>query len=466
MHKVIIDGKPSMAEDGEMLSHILMREQKAVAHLCGGKGTCKKCTVMVNGKPELACQYRIESDITVVLCQDTHIFSETGAVESGRYTENLCFALDIGTTTLAMALVSMDENSIIKVITRANPQRVFGADIITRIEYCRKHSVEQLQNVLIAQINEMIQAFGVLPIQKLYVSGNTTMLHTFLGVDCSNLGVAPYTPAFLESKTVCCSAIGICLTCDAVTLPSIATFVGADIVAGLHYVEKPSANRYNLLVDLGTNAEVVLFSREMALCTAAAAGPCFEGANISCGMSATGGAISAFAIRQDGTVKMKTIDDKPAQGICGTGLVDIVAELVKHETIDETGFMEEEAFSLTECVYLSGKDIRQLQLAKSAVYSAILALLQKADVSFDHVEKMYISGGFSAQINIANAVRIGLLPAQLQSRCAVVNNSSLLGTVKFACQQEKLPEFLRCANYIDLSSDPVFSDLFVENMMF
>ena len=460
MHKVIINGTTEFANDGTLLSDVLIRSGKSVDHPCGGRGTCRKCLVTVNGKEELSCQYIIRSDITVTVKNSGKIYSETGTEETNVITDNLCYALDIGTTTLALALVSLDENKIIKVITRTNPQRTFGADIMTRIDYCSKNGVEELKKTLITEINSMISEFDLQHIGKLYVSGNATMLHLFFGIDCSAMGVAPYTPEFLESKTEKAKALGITGVETVESLPSIAAFVGADLVAGLNYIGMPKNGKHNLLIDLGTNAEIVLFSEKSALCTAAAAGPCFEGANISCGMSATDGAVYSYSVNG-----IKTISDAPAKGICGTGLIDIIAYLLDNKTIDETGYMEDD-FEVADGVYISQADIRQFQLAKSAIYSAIIALLQAKNVSFDEIENLYISGGFSAKISIENAAKAGLFPKELTNKCIAINNSSLLGTVKYACEKNDLAVYIDKSTYVDLSSDPTFSDLFIENMMF
>lgn len=461
MHKVIINGETQYVNDGTPLSDVLIRAGKGVEHPCGGRGTCKKCIVTVNGKDELTCQYIINSDIVVSLPERGEILSETGINETGELTENLCFALDIGTTTLALALVSQDKHTTIKVITRTNPQRAYGADVMTRIDYCRKNSVKELNETLISEINSMISVFNIHRIEKLYVSGNATMLHLFFGTDCSSMGVAPYIPVFLDSKTEKAENLGIIGVETVESLPSIAAFVGADIVAGLNYIGMPEKGKYNLLVDLGTNAEIVLFSDESALCTSAAAGPCFEGANISCGMSATQGAIYSYSGNE-----FKTVGNSPAKGICGTGLVDLIAEFIYDETIDETGLMECEEFEIAEGVSINQADIRQYQLAKSAVYSAIMTLIQMNNISFDDIEKMYISGGFSAKINIANAVITGLLPKELGKKCVAINNSSLLGTVKYACAKNDLSVYIDKATYVDLSASTTFSDLFIRNMRF
>ncbi len=462
MHKISINNEIILVPDGTILSDILIKADKKVPHLCGGKGTCKKCLIFVNGKEEHSCQYQVKSDINVVIPENSEILSETGAKESGSVTENCCLVLDIGTTTLALALVSLDQKEIIKVKTATNPQRAYGGDVLTRIEYCNKNSVSELQTCLIKTINKMIGDFGINSAKTLYISGNTTMLHIFFGVDPSSMGVTPYTPVFLESKTINGNEIGLKNIKNVVSLPCISAFVGADLVAGVNYAEMPPKNKYNLLVDLGTNAEIVLYNSDSLLCTSAAAGPCFEGANITCGMSATDGAIYSYSI--DGS--FKTINNKTPKGICGTGLIDIIAFLLEKGVIDETGYIENEEISITDTIKLTQKDIRQYQLAKSAVYSGILALLKEKAISFEDIENLFISGGFSAKINIENAVNTGLLPKESKDKIIVLNNSSLLGTLKHALEQSDLSVYLKNAEYIDLSINEFFSNLFINNMEF
>ncbi len=459
MHKVEINNRTAYANDGDLLSDVIMQSGGRVSHPCGGKGICKKCLVKVNGKDELSCRYAIRSDITVTFDEEDAIISETGADATSEKTEKLCLALDIGTTTLVLALVSADSGNIIRATTKNNPQRVFGADVMSRIEYCRKNGADVLHRPLVDAVNYMIAELDAENLDML-VSGNVTMLHTFFGIDCSSIGVAPYTPAFLDGRTVSGEKIG--LNVGSVTaLPSVHSFVGADIVAGLNYVGLPKKGKYNLLVDLGTNAEIVLFDESSALCTSAAAGPCFEGANISCGMSATEGAVYEYA-----QGKIKTVGNVRPKGICGTGLVDVVAELIKNGTVDETGFMECESLEIADGVEITQADIREYQLAKSAVCAAIITLVKQKSITFDDIETVYISGGFSAKINIENATATGLLPRELKEKCVAVNNSSLLGTVKYAAEKNDLSLFTENAVYVDLAASTDFSELFIKNMMF
>ncbi len=461
MVRVVIDGKTYETEPGERLSDLLIRTGETIPMPCGGRGVCGKCLVRVNGQSERACRYRIRSDIDVVLPEREAIVSPTGAEESGNLTGNAVLALDVGTTTLALALVSAGDGRIVRVVTRANPQRAYGADVMSRIGFCMEHGPSALQRAVIDAVGEMCRSLSASAVETMYVAGNTAMLHLFFGVDPSGMGAAPYTPVFLQSRTAAGESLGLPDVQRIVSLPSAAAFVGADLTAGLNYIGMPPQGRHRLLIDLGTNAEVILFSRESALCTAAAAGPCFEGASISCGMSASSGAICAYD-----AAGYRTVGGAPAAGLCGTGLVDVIAELLRNGTIDETGFMACTSYPIAPGVVLSQGDVRQYQLAKSAVFAAIRTLMRKRDIRFEDVDALFISGGFSAKINIDNAVKTGLLPAELRDKCVSVGNSSLLGTVKYACAQNDLSVFLDGMRYVDLAADPIFSDLFIDNMMF
>ena len=456
--------KEVFAAHGEKLSDVLIKNGFSVSHPCAGKGLCKKCTVIVNGKNELSCQYEICADAEIILPEKEEILSFCGEYRTSDVTENLCFVLDIGTTTLALALVSLDEKNIICTKTKVNPQRAFGADVVSRIEYCRQNGIRELQRAVVGAVNEMINDVVCeynASVKKMYVAGNTAMLHLFFGIDCSAMGVSPYTPSFLDGRTENGTDVGIEKVQQITSLPNISAFVGADIVAGLNFSGMPEKGKYNILIDLGTNAEIVLYSEERILCTAAAAGPCFECANISSGMSATKGAIYAYS-----SDRIQTVGNEKAVGICATGLIDIIAELLKNETIDETGSMDCEKFTVAENVFLTREDVRQFQLAKSAVYSAIITLMKMQNVSFSDIEKVFIAGGFSSGLDIPNAVATGLLPLELKSKYVVINNSSLLGAAEFAVQKSNLSVFTKKAEYVDLAENPMFSELFIKNMMF
>ncbi len=461
MHKVLINGLELAAENGEALSSVLIKNGLDFPHPCAGTGRCRKCAVTVNGEKVLSCQYKISSDISVE-SEALGFYCENDALPSPTPLGRLGLALDLGTTTLALSLVSLDDKRAVKTFSAANPQRAFGADVISRIKYSAENGVEPLQKAVISEINKLIGKLTAEPIDKLYISGNATMLHLLLGISPSSMGTAPYTPAFLEAQAVKGDKLGLIGVNEAVTLPSISAFVGADAVAGLSLLEAAPSGKYNLLIDLGTNAEIILSSGDKILCTAAAAGPCFEGASISQGMPAAEGAICEYSPSS----AFKTIGGKKAVGICGTGLIDIIAVLLQKGIVDETGCLESERIEIADGIFITQADVREFQLAKSAICSAAATLMSAAEISPDDIETLYLSGGFSGGINTENAALVGLFPKELKGRCKSLGNSSLLGTVSFAASQTDLTAITKKAEYIDLSANPLFSELFISNMLF
>ncbi len=463
MYKVTIGKKTLYAQGGELLSDILKREGFPHEHPCGGKGTCKKCTITVNGKEELSCQYKINSDVTVSTPKNVDV---TDAIRlNSMEGESASLVLDLGTTTLVLALISSN-GDIMDVRTATNPQRAFGADVISRIEYCMKNSHKPLHDVLISKLNAMISKFNIKDPLPLFVAGNTVMLHLFFSEDPTSIGVAPYTAKFLSSRQCDGHELGLSGIGKVVSLPSISSFVGADIVAGLNTLPLPKKDKYSILVDLGTNAEIALFSNEKIICTSAAAGPAFEGANISCGMSAKDGALYSFYLDNQGTRTLKTVSGTECTGICGTGLIDVVATLLQNEIIDRTGHIENGSFNITDKISINQDDVNNLALAKSAIYSAFLTLMENESIGFDAVDTLFISGGFSTKINVRNAAYIGLIPSALADRCVPISNSSLLGAIKFATDKNDLFEITKKARSVDLATSERFSSLFIENLSF
>ena len=458
MFKVTVNGNSHTAERGELLSAVLAENGIWVEHPCGGKGLCKKCRVKVNGRDELCCAYKINSDITVEIPEQEKTEALEYSENTSRPNESLCLCLDIGTTTLEIALVDRRNKEILKTVKAVNPQIAMGADVISRISYATQNGTAALQKCVVNKINELITQMGVEAVEKMYVSANTTMLHIFFGEDCSSLGVAPYTPKFLGSKTADAKGLGIEGIKEVESLPCIDTFVGADIVAGVHLAGEPVKSKYNLLVDLGTNAEIVLWNEQGGICTSAASGPCFEGGNISCGMRATEGAVCSFS---EGS--MSVIGNTIPKGLCASGLIDVVAHLIKKGKIDSTGYMAED-FSIAYGVALTSEDVREYQVARSAVYSAIQTLVNELKISFDDIDKAYICGGFSQGLNIKNAVFTRLIPKALEEKCVLLGNSSLNGTVKFAVEKKTDNFLLENYKYIDLAEHPFFAGAFIKNM--
>lgn len=460
MIKIRYNNRELSAERGEILADVLIRNGISISRPCGGMGRCGKCRVVVDGVSLLACKYVLDHDVSVDADTEGEILSDAPNVSANRSVIGTDLVLDLGTTTLALALIDKKQKCIVKVIKANNPQRAFGADVISRIEYCKSHGVAKLTRLIRGEVSRMIRELGEATLDTLYVAGNTTMIHIFAGVDPTPLGTAPYTPSFLGEMIHSANEFEVNGVKTVRLLPSVSAFVGADIVAGISSLGLPES-KYRLLLDLGTNAEIALFSKDRIITTSAAAGPCFEGANISSGMSATDGAINYY----DG-IKMSTVNNYPARGICATGLVDIIAFLLRRGKIDKSGALDEEEFEVAPGVSLTQEDIRQYQLAKSAIYSAIMTIMGKFQIGFDEIEALYIAGGFSSKMLPENAALTGLIPAELAERCYSIGNSSLMGAIGAACDNLDLQEICDKAVYVDLSADTSFADLFIKNISF
>ncbi len=408
--------------------------------------------------------------------------------------ENLFgLAIDIGTTTVVCYLVDLKSGIVLDFYSFVNPQKKFGADVISRIEFAsQEDGLFALQRKIIKGINQAIEALtGRLSISKdeiykVVAVGNTTMLHLLLGVEPVSLAVSPFVPVFAEKMEEKAKLLGFNTNKNAILkLPDcISAYVGADIVAGILTTNMHRSSRVSLLLDLGTNGEMVLGSKDFMVASSAAAGPAFEGVNITCGMNASTGAIDSIRI-EDGKIEFTTIGGAPPKGICGSGIIMAVAFMLEEGIIDETGRFCEDArlkykdnfgqingqmaFFITDSVYITQKDIREIQLAKAAIRAGIETMLQKANVCQEDIEMVYLSGGFGNYISPWAAVRIGMIPGKLKDRIKPAGNTAgngailLLLSKKLERELEKLKEKVK---YIELSSSPEFNQLFVENMVF
>ncbi|MEA4833125.1 MAG: ASKHA domain-containing protein [Oscillospiraceae bacterium] len=473
---------------------------------CGGRGSCGKCRVLVSGcvpSPSerdlamisddelkrgvrLACMLRAENMMTIEISEiirSGEMAVEKGTDETFLYSgHGVSFALDIGTTSLALALVDNAKKKTIEVFCAENPQKAFGADVMSRIEYCSRGGLNELNSLIISEINGLVKKAAAkydVPESEtngIYVCGNMTMLHILFGINCTSMGVAPYNPFFINSKNILCADIGIKLPGFCRSLPGISAFVGADIVAGIYSVTckfgYPPDGKYDILIDLGTNAEIAVFDANECVASAAAAGPCFEGANIECGMPAVTGAVCSFCL-SNGKTRYETIGKAEPGGICGTGLIDAVAFLLREGLIDETGAFEgSERYDIAPGVYISQRDIREFSLAKSAVRAATEVLINIKGACFDSIRNVYVAGGFSSAINISNACEVGLFPKKLAKKLIPVSNSALSGTLfsllsgELPSESQALARICKGARYIDLAKQALFTDKFIQNMTY
>jgi uncharacterized 2Fe-2S/4Fe-4S cluster protein (DUF4445 family) len=370
--------------------------------------------------------------------------------------------------------VDLDTGETVDALSVLNDQRIYGADVMSRIHAAREGKTGELFRRINSQVRDMLRQFDrrwdLKSKEYLAVAGNTAMLHLFVNADPSSLGAAPFTPAFLEARELPGSSLSLPVE-TAGLLPSISAFVGADITAGIAVTGMTEERRTSLLIDIGTNGEMALFHNGRILCCSAAAGPALEGAGISCGTGGVTGAVNRVE-KSGGSLVFSTIGGGPPVGLCGSGLIDAAALMLDEGVIDETGAFtaeSEESFLITAGIAVTRGDVRQFQLAKSAIASGIQILCRAAGIEAGGVERVYLAGGLGFYIEPGRAIRTGLLPSSFRNRCAVCGNTSLEGAVRRLTD----PAFpARCAGIaakseaVELAGDPAFMETFVENMLF
>lgn len=381
-------------------------------------------------------------------------------------------AIDIGTTTLVFELISLRTGARVSMFSFVNSQRAYGLDVISRITRANNGDAAHLNSAIMGDLRKGIdllladKSVENRDISCVAVCGNTTMLHLLQNFSCETLGVFPFAPVSISSVQK--KFFGY----DMMILPSVSAFIGADVVAGIFCsAELHKTANSSLLIDLGTNGEIALFggSLEEILVTSVAAGPAFEGGNISSGVASIPGAIYAaqFSAEND-TFSYNTIGGKPPVGICGTGIISICAELVRHGLIDETGLLitGESVTVVTgeSPIIFTQKDVREVQLAKSAVRAGIEILLEEAGISYENIEKVFLAGGFGYTMESDSAVTIGLFPTQLKNKIQAVGNAALGGCAKFllnpACEPE-IQKIAANAKEINLATHPRFEEIFI-----
>ena len=440
-----------------------------------------------------------------------HVFREAGfrvtavlagehlvAVEPGDTTGD-CYgvAFDVGTTTLVGTLMNLRTGMAASVLSTLNGQAPFGADVISRISHGMNgpEAIKELQEAVVATMNailvELYRETGVSP-EKTYeavVVGNVTMLHLLLGVDPSHLSMSPFTPAFMDELSVEAREVGLQIHPHGYiqTLPALGAYVGADIVAGVLATGVVREDRVRVFVDVGTNGEIVLGSAQRALATAAPAGPAFEGSQIRCGMRATVGAIEGVTLSE--RVELQVIGgDVPAEGICGSGLVDAAAQLLLAGLLDHSGRFKSavdvpdhplrdrlidvdgmRAFLLADGVYLTQRDIRELQFAKGSIATGIKVLMDILGVNATDLDEVLLGGSFGSYLNPESAKIIGLVPPVDADRIIAVGNSAGEGA-KIALlsyrERQVAFELPTRIEYVELSGRSDFNDAFISVLAF
>ncbi|MCE5324522.1 ASKHA domain-containing protein [bacterium] len=440
--------------------------------------------------------------VTAVIFDDELI-----GVEPGDTTDK-CYgiAYDLGSTTIVGYLMDLTTGQEMAVSSVMNPQMAYGDDLVSRISFAttQDDGANILQSAAVGALNLIAHdladssEISLDNIYKVTVVGNTCMTHLLLGIDTTSLGQSPYVPSICADITVRSHDLGIEVNPEAkvVILPNIAGFVGSDTVGVLLSSLYEDNGSVRLAVDIGTNGEMALIHKQHLYVCSAAAGPAFEGAGISCGMRGAPGAIDSVII--DGDVHITTIHNKPPVGICGSGLVDAVAQMLDAGIIDESGRMvsPSDAANLpdairarlieTECgvefvlasemqsgsgkaITLTSGDIRHMQLAKGSIHAAIQTLIKTAGITDSHLDQIMLAGAFGSYIRVESAIRIGLIPDITPERVISIGNAAGAGA-KLALLCEKEMELGRqlaqMAEHIELAVSPYYQMELMERMMF
>ena len=494
---VTVNGEAHTVKRGTRLSNLLN-----IALPCGGHGKCGKCKVIATGElspltdsekhalsdtelekgVRLACHTTVEGECSLSLLTAPNAQNKILTDAQGELSApnpaflNYGAAIDVGTTTLAAKLYDKS-GACLAEYGRMNPQSVWGADVISRIEASMNGEAQNMATAICMAIDEILTALShtanidLKSIDAVVLTGNTAMLHLLTATPTEPLSHAPFDAKRLFGETLLANKLGLqVLDTDVkVYLPScISAFVGADMVCALLASGICEKDDTALLADIGTNGEMGLWHNGKLTVCSTAAGPAFEGVGISMGMSGADGAIDRVTL--DGNkLRAHVIGETTPRGICGSGLVDAVACLLKSETLDETGYLEDDPATIAAPVVLTQQDIRMVQLAKSAICAGLCTLLQNADTTTEQVNRLYIAGGFGSYLNMQSAGAIGLIPTELSDRVGVIGNAALTGAAMLLLNRdlrETTVTLARQAAVSDLASSPVFSELYMNGMMF
>ncbi len=451
---------------------------------CGGNGTCRQCKVTVSGlcrdmsgevrlyenEEALACCLFPAGELTVTTETVSGSKVLTDEVDIAPGGKGLGLAVDIGTTTVAAYLYDLESGKCLVKKGEMNRQRAYGSDVISRIRHAStEDGLTELCELIRRQVKEMAAEMcpDISKISYVSIAANTVMQHLFAGLSPESIGVAPFTPLSLFGNEYPAADFlpGFAPEAKIYLCPAVAGYVGGDITAGLLSSGVHESEKSVLFIDIGTNGEMALGSREGFLCCATAAGPAFEGAETECGSPARDGAIDT--VNPD--LGFHVLGDCEAESICGSGIIDAVAALLCNEIVDETGRMEDgERYNFSEKVYISGQDIRKIQLAKAAIRAGIETLMDRSGKSYEDIDSVLIAGGFGAYMKIKSACAIGLLPPALMDRTRHIGNSAGKGAAMALSPQGRalLEEISGKCRYEELSSSALFNDNYIEAMMF
>ena len=482
------------AEEGDNLLDLLREYGTAPDAPCGGYGTCGKCVVYVDGVRALACEVKVDRDMTVELpSEDRVILSEGGGhAHPAKAAGSFALAYDIGTTTVVCYLLDADSGTELDCEAMLNPQTPYGADVISRVERACKGDLDALTAAIRTGMSGLMDTLchrrGISPqqIKTVSIVGNPCMQQLFLGISTDNLRTLPFEPLLTRGKSLrAADYLPECGEARLLSPPHISAFLGSDILGCMLSLCQDSVEEMTLVLDIGTNGEMTLGNKERMVACATAAGPALEGANICCGMRSAVGAIDRVWL-EDSEIRIHTIENAPAKGICGSGLIDAVAALLRCGVINGRGRLQsaqtapEYADRLREIdgqrvvylapnVYLTQQDIREVQLAKGAIAAGIEIMAKHLGLAVSDIERVLLAGAFGSHIDPESACTIGLLPPELFPKVQAVGNAAGMGAKLLAGHPEELAYIQRLRDnteHLNLATVPSFQTTFARRMDF
>jgi uncharacterized 2Fe-2S/4Fe-4S cluster protein (DUF4445 family) len=487
------------AVEGETIYERIKAEDIYIEAPCGGRGRCGKCLVQLspNGEKVRACQTNIHGDMDIYLPDEMkmNIAGANTEKTSVSYTGPLGVAVDIGTTTVVAHLTDIPTCKRIATASGVNAQRVYGADVISRIHFCAENGHETLTRLIRDQLSDLIleacrkAGANAQDIHYISIAGNTIMQHLAEGLSPVGMGVTPFTPVSLfGGEWPAGPDLPVAADAKIYYAPCVYSYVGGDITAGMLASDLENIKGNCVYIDIGTNGELVLKAGDRYYCCATAAGPAFEGAEIAKGMAAIQGAISHVKWGEDG-LDITTIGDAPPAGLCGSGLMDALAVLVRTGAVDETGrLMDAEEvshpisrylgkldnknvfwLSREHDVYMIPNDVRKLQLAKAAIAAGIETLIQSAGITVNDVTSFLLAGGFGSFLDQVSAATIGLFPKEFLPFARTMGNTAGEGAALALCSEkarEALQNMMDNFEVVELGTNKIFNEQFVEQMMF
>lgn len=452
---------------------------------CGGNGTCGKCRVKIGDEEVRACQTYVDADITVELLQQ----GRERILTAGQLTElpvdpvkpGYMVAFDIGTTTVVCFLLS-PEGKELAVESILNPQVTYGADVISRIQYALAEELESLSQLIRKGMLDLLHkccsraGVSLSEISVISVVGNPCMQQLFLGISPANLAAVPFLPVLKEAKTECASAIFLeCTNAVLLTVPDISGYVGADTMGCVLATKMYQSNETMLMVDIGTNGEMVLAHNGRMVACSTAAGPALEGANIQFGMRGSVGAID-HVWTENGYIRYSVIGETEPVGICGSGIIDAVAALLELKLLNKRGRIQskeelkgQRIVYIAQDVYLTQDDIRQVQMAKGAIAAGVHLMCSHLGISVTDINQVVLAGAFGSFLNPDSACRIELLPDELRGKIRAGGNLAGVGAKMMAISKEQFfltQELVNQIEFIELAELPLFQKTFAKSMAF